>query len=81
MGEVIVTRGGQVTLTKDIREKLHIEEGNVIIVNTMGELIIASKRNPDVFEKGNFLPENFEKTLRQIKASPEERLKRFGIIG
>ncbi len=81
MGEVVVTRGGQITLTKDIRDKLHIEEGDTIIVNTIGDTIIAGKRDPRIFERGGFLPENFEEVLKKIRSSPEERLKRFGIIG
>lgn len=81
MTEVVVTRGGQMTLTRDVREKLHISEGDTIIVNTIGDMIMASKRDPNVFEKHDFLPENFEKTLKKIRLSPEERLKRFGIVG
>lgn len=80
MGEVMVTRGGQITLTKDVREKLHIREGDTIVVNTLGDMIIATKRDPEIFEKHDFLPENFEKTLKKLRSSPEERLKRFGII-
>ncbi|MBI5347043.1 MAG: hypothetical protein HZB66_00345 [Candidatus Aenigmarchaeota archaeon] len=40
----------------------------------MGEIVatIAGKRDPKVFEKHDFLPENFEKTLKRIKSSPEE---------
>ena len=79
MTEVVVTRGGQITLTRDVREKLHISEGDTIIVNTLGETILASKRNPKIFEKHSFLPENFETVLKKIRSSPEERLKRFGI--
>ena len=81
MSEVVVTRGGQITLTKDVREKMDVEEGDVIIVNTLGDMIIASKMDPKVFDKRDFLPENFEKILKSIRASPEGRLKRLGIIG
>ncbi len=80
MGEVLVTRGGQITLTKDVKEKLHIKEGDTIVVNTLGDLIIATKKDPKAFEKHNFLPDNFEKTLKDLRSSTEERLKRFGII-
>ena len=81
MTEVIVTRGGQVTLTKDIRAKLDIREGDTVMINTIGETAIISKRDPSVFHKHNFLPDNFEKTLRELRSfSFEERLKRLGII-
>ncbi len=79
MSDVVVTRAGQITLTKDIREKLRISEGDTIIVNTMGDVILASKRDPRAFEKGDFLPEKFEKTLASLRKSPEERFKRLGI--
>ncbi len=37
-------------------------------------------KDPAIFNKHNFLPENFEKLLKKIRSSPEERLKRFGLI-
>ncbi|MBI2675060.1 MAG: AbrB/MazE/SpoVT family DNA-binding domain-containing protein [Candidatus Aenigmarchaeota archaeon] len=80
MAEVVVTRGGQITLTKDVRSRLRVEEGDIIIVNVIGNMIMASKRDPSVFDKRDFLPENFEKVIRNIRSSPEGRLKRFGII-
>ena len=80
MTEVMVTRGGQITLTKDVREKIGVEEGDVMTVNTSGNIILISKKDPSIFEKHDFLPPNFEKILKKIRNSPEERLKRFGII-
>ncbi|HLC70970.1 MAG TPA: AbrB/MazE/SpoVT family DNA-binding domain-containing protein [Candidatus Nanoarchaeia archaeon] len=82
MAEVIVTRGGQITLTKDVREKMKVREGDVIIVNVLGDCAMVSKRDPKAFEKHNFLPENFSKTLHEIRSfSFEKRLKRLGVIG
>ena len=81
MPETIVTRGGQVTLTKDIREKLNIKEGDTIIINTIGETAMISKRDSSVFKKHNFLPDNFEKSLKELRSfSMEDRLKRLKII-
>ena len=81
MPEVIVTRGGQVTLTKDVRTKLRIQEGDTVIINTIGDTAIISKRDASVFNKHNFLPENFDKTLSELRSfSPEERMKRLGIL-
>lgn len=80
MTETTVTRGGQITLTKDIREKLDIAEGDTLIVNTIGETAVVSKKDIHVFEKHGFLPENFDKILESIrKFSLPERLKRLGI--
>ena len=80
MTEVVVTRGGQITITRSVREKLAVEEGDIVIVNTLGSLMLVSKKDPAVFNKHGFLPDNFEKLLKKIRSSPEERLKRFGII-
>jgi len=82
MAEVIVTRGGQITLTKDVREKLHVREGDMIIINVLGDTALITKRNPKIFEKHDFLPENYPKTLKNIRSfSWEDRLKRLGVIG
>lgn len=81
MVEVLVTRSGQITLTKDVREKMHIDEGDVVIVNVLGNTAVVTKKNPQAFEKSNFLPENFSKTLREMRSfSWEGRLKRLGIV-
>lgn len=80
MSEAIVTRGSQITLTKEIREKLEVKEGDVIIMNVMDSILVASKRDPKIWNKvGDFLPDNFEKILEKIRKTPEERLKRLGI--
>ena len=80
MAEVIVTRGSQITLTKDIRDKLGIKEGDLITLNVLGETAILSKKDPKAFEKHNFLPENFSKLLKELRSSSlEERYKRLGI--
>ncbi len=80
MPEVIVTRGCQITLTKDVRERLAVKEGDVIILNVMDNILIASKRDPKIWDRvGDFLPDNFDKILKKIRSSPEERLKRLGI--
>ena len=81
MLETIVTRGGQVTLAKDVREKLKIKEGDTIMINTIGETAVISKRDPSVLKKHNFLPDNFEKNLKESQTfSMEDRLKRLKII-
>ena len=80
MSEVVVTRNGQITLTKTIREKLNIREGDVVILNTMDNLIIVAKRDPSIFDKAlDYLPDNFPKILSQIRKNAEERFKKLGI--
>ena len=79
--ETTVTRGNQITLTKDVRDKLNIREGDRIILNIMGGALMVSKRNSKVFDsiKG-FLPEKFDRILEKIRSDEGERLKRFGMI-
>ncbi len=79
--ETIVTRGNQITLTKEIREKMHIREGDKVILNIKGDVLMVSKRDSRVFDNfEDFLPEKFEKTLKKIRTDEKERLKRLGII-
>lgn len=80
MVQVCVTRGGQITISKEFRESLEIKEGDIVQVNKCGEMIMVSKKDPKAFEKGGFLPENFESALRDMrKFSFTDRLKRAGI--
>lgn len=82
MSEVtVVTRGSQITLTKEVREKVGIREGDRVILNVVGGNIIVAKRDPSVFEniKG-FLPENFDEIMKKMRTDSRERLKRLGII-
>ncbi len=81
MSKTIVTRGNQITLTKEVREKTGIREGDVLIMNLVGDTITVTKRNPKAFENRGFLPANFDKVLKDIrKFSWEKRFKRLGII-
>lgn len=81
MSEVVVTRNHQMTLTKDVREKLDIREGDRIIINVVGDSAIISKRDPAAFrEAGSFLPDDYEETLSQLRGDPKERLRRLGLV-
>jgi AbrB family looped-hinge helix DNA binding protein len=80
MSDVVVTRNGQITLTKAIRDKLNIREGDVVILNTMDNLVIIAKRDPLIFDKPlDFLPDNFPKILSHIRKDTKERFKKLGI--
>ncbi len=75
----IVTRGGQVTLSKDLREELDIEIGMPIEINRMGSVVLIKK--VDAWESaGDFLPENFESILKKIRTDEKSRLKRLGVL-
>ncbi len=79
--QTVVTRGSQITLTKRIRDKLGIREGDTVILNISGNTLTVSKRDPKVFDDfEDFLPSNFEEVLRKTRSDQAERLKRLGII-
>ena len=44
MEDTIVTRGNQITLTKGVREKLSIREGDKLVLNIEGGLLMISKK-------------------------------------
>jgi len=77
----IVTRGSQITLTKDIREKTGIREGDRVILNVVGNTVVVAKRDPSVFDniKG-FLPENSDDVMRKMRSDSRERFRRLGIV-
>lgn len=76
-----MTRGGQITLAKEVRDKLRIKEGDTIMLNLSGESILISKKDPKAFERSNFLPDNFSKTLKDMRSfSYPDRLRRLGVI-
>ena len=80
--ETIVTRGSQITLTKGIREKLRIAEGDRLVLNMAGGMLMVSKKDPLVFDsiKG-FLPGKFGAILKKIRSDEKGRFKRLGITG
>ncbi len=79
--EVVVTRGSQITLTKEIREKAHIKEGDIVILNIVGDTVLISKKDPKIFDNLKaFLPANFTKVLSKLHYDHTARLKKLGII-
>jgi AbrB family looped-hinge helix DNA binding protein len=80
MPHVTVTRGSQITLTKDVRDKLGIREGDVVTVNTMGSMAIITKRDASVWRQSeSFLPEKFDRVLEDLREDTRKRLDRLGI--
>lgn len=75
-----MTRGSQVTLTKEVREKLGIREGDGVTVNTLGDTAIITERDRAVWRKAHrFLPGDFEATLAKSRSGALDRLRRLGI--
>lgn len=81
MSEVVVTRNHQVTLTKDVREKLGIREGDRVIVNVLGNVALITKRDSRAFrDSGSFLPDDFDEFLEGSRGDSEERLGDLGLV-
>ena len=79
--ETRVTRGSQITLTKAVREKLGIKEGDKVVLHLSGNVLIVSKKDSSVFDDfRSFLPERFESYLKKTRSDEKERLKKLGII-
>lgn len=79
-----VTRNGQITIPKEIREKLGIREGTPLQVNLYGNTFVVAKSTPEFWKnfKGGFLPKDFEETYKKIRESGDinKRFKKLGII-
>ena len=77
MSEVKVTRGSQITLTQDVREKICVKEGDTVVLNIVDGQIMVSKKNPEAFETEGFLPEDFEESLDSMRKDSSNRLERL----
>ncbi|HIJ97704.1 TPA: AbrB/MazE/SpoVT family DNA-binding domain-containing protein [archaeon] len=80
----IMTRNGQITIPKEIREKLGIKKGTPLQVNLAGNTILIIKSSPEYWKnfRGGFLPKDFEETYRKIRESGDirKRFKQLGVI-
>lgn len=74
MVRTTVTRNGQITLRKEIRHELDIEEGTELNINTKGNVIMMKKVNEDSWDElESFLPEDFETVLEESRATSARR--------
>ncbi|MHA1649025.1 MAG: AbrB/MazE/SpoVT family DNA-binding domain-containing protein [Candidatus Helarchaeota archaeon] len=81
MSKVPVTRNFQITLPKHIRDKLNITIGQKVSIHLEGDKIIIQKISDEIWEDcSDFLPDNFEKILKEIRFDSTDRFKRLGII-
>lgn len=80
--ETKVTRNGQVTIPKEIREKLGIREGIKVHMNVSGSVIMITKRDPEFWRKfkGGFLPKDFKEIRKSWRKNELERLKKLGVL-
>lgn len=82
MASSTVTRHSQVTIPKEIREQVGISEGDIVKMKVVeGKKILIEKANEEVWEDcTDFLPENYEKLLKSIRADSRDRFKRLGLV-
>ncbi|MFH1055848.1 MAG: AbrB/MazE/SpoVT family DNA-binding domain-containing protein [Candidatus Altiarchaeota archaeon] len=81
MAEVCVTRNGQITLSKGVRDELNICEGDKVIVNMLGDGIYITKKAAHIWDTArDFLPENFKKTMSHVRSDYRQRLKDVGVL-
>ncbi len=81
MSKVIITRNYQITIPKEVRERLKLKLGDELLIHAEGNKIIVEPTSDDVWETcSDFLPENFEKIQEKIRVDATERFKKLGII-
>lgn len=77
---VTVTRNAQITIPKEIREKLGIKEGDRVNVSLENEKMVLKKVKPSIEEYHDFLPKGFESILEKLRTNSKSRFKRLGIV-
>jgi AbrB family looped-hinge helix DNA binding protein len=81
MGISKVTRNWQITLPKDVRETLHIKEGERLLIKTENDRAIIEKLKKDWVERvfGAWGPskESGVEYVRKMRREWEEREKRL----
>lgn len=77
-----VTRHSQVTIPKEIREAVGINEGDTVRMKVVeGDKILIEKPNEDVWKDcSDFLPEDYEKLLSSMRKDSRIRFKKLGLI-
>lgn len=81
MDAVTVTRNAQITIPKELKEKLGIREGDKVSLRAEDNKIIIERITEDVWKDcTDFLPANFEKILEKMRKDSTVRFKKLGII-
>lgn len=82
MRSATVTRHSQVTIPKDIRKAVGIEEGDKVQMTVVeGNRIVIEKASEDAWKDcTDFLPEDFEKVLNTVRSDSTARFKRLGLV-
>lgn len=80
MTVVVVTRNAQITIPKEVREVLGIDEGDKVTVRVEGNKAVIEKITEDVWSNcTDFLPEDFSKVLEKLRKDSRNRFRRMGL--
>nr|MDO8119023.1 AbrB/MazE/SpoVT family DNA-binding domain-containing protein [Candidatus Sigynarchaeota archaeon] len=81
MAKTIITRNYQITIPKEIREKLNLKLGESLHMHMEDEKIIIERLNENVWdENADFLPDNFVAIQEKLREDATERFRRLGIL-
>ena len=81
MVTVKVTRNSQITIPKDIREKLGIKEGDMVEMRIeLGRIVIEKIEKDRWDDCSDFLPKNSENILHGLRSDSTKRFRRMGIL-
>ena len=78
MTVVKVTRNSQITIPKEVREKVGIKEGDRVDVTVEGDKVVIRKIELD--EITDFLPKDFEEIMKKMRKDSRDRLKELGVL-
>ncbi|MBE8538698.1 AbrB/MazE/SpoVT family DNA-binding domain-containing protein [Geoglobus acetivorans] len=78
MAIVKVTRNSQITIPKEVREKVGIKEGDRVDVTVEGDKVVI--RKIEMEEITDFLPRDFEETMNKMRKDSRDRLRELGVI-
>ncbi len=83
MSAATLTRKGQVTIPKSIRDRLGIQEGEKVLFVVRGEEVVLKVLRGNILElkgsvKPSARPENFEKIRRSVKKTLSSKIARHG---
>mgnify|MGYP006297331255 CR=1 FL=1 len=67
MPNMTVTRNGQLTIPKEMREHLDIEDGTPVVVNMEGDRVVISKKKSEWDDFGGWLPEDFKERSMELR--------------
>jgi AbrB family looped-hinge helix DNA binding protein len=76
-----ITSKGQITIPKEIRERLGVKEGEKVLFVMRGEEVILKVLKGNILElrgsvKGRKIPEDFEVVRKSVKRSVSTRVAR-----